>query len=193
MINEILLKRRSTVLFDTKSIEDAILESLFEAARWAPSSRNTQPWRFVYSVRGDEFHASMIECLNSANRIWASHAPVLLHTVAQVVSDYKDQENIYAWHDTAMAYSNLVYEATDRGLYVHPMGGFDRDMARSVLHIPERYEPVIFAALGYKSENPSKFSTELIDREARQRVRKPINELLFYGRFGTEAGFKSKQ
>lgn len=190
MIDKVIKDRRSTVLFDKQNVDNKLLLSLFEAARWAPSSNNVQPWRFIYARRGDEFHDVLLDCLNPGNKVWASQAPVLILTVAQIISNYKNRTNMYAWHDTAMSYSNLVYQATSMGLFLHPMGGYDRTKATSVSRIPEGYEPVIFAALGYRSEPHSGFSADLLNREAEQRVRKDINEIVFHGNFGSSNDLK---
>lgn len=182
MIQDLILKRRSTVLFSPKIVELTAIESLFEAARWAPSSLNQQPWRFIYAQKGDAFYKDLLSCLNPKNQEWAGRAPLLICTIAQKISDYKNRENVYAWHDTAMAYANLVIQATSMGLSAHPMGGFDRDKSIQLLEIPERFEPVIFAAIGYKS-SPEGFPPDLLNREKQERKRKELNEFVFHGRF----------
>jgi nitroreductase len=181
MINEILSKRRSTVLFSSKPIENEILLEIFEAARWAPSSNNIQPWRFIYAIQGDSFYTEFLDCMNEKNQLWASKAPLLLLTIAQIFSD--DQtENKYALHDTGMAYANLVFQAVSRDLSVHPMGGFDKAKARAIAGIPSDYVPVTMAAVGYNSYS-GKFDPYLIEKEKRPRVRKQLSEIAFYGRF----------
>lgn len=191
MINDLIIKRKSIVLFSSDPIPGETIRRLFDAARWAPSSRNVQPWRFIYSLKGDSFYDKMLSCLVEGNQLWAKNAPMLLLTVAQVISDHKDSSNIYAWHDTGMAYSNLVLQATSEGLFVHPMGGFDRRKIREVAGIPEGYDPVVFAAVGYKSDSKN-FSSELIKRENSERVRNPIHAMLFHGRFGYSTEFSGE-
>jgi nitroreductase len=183
MIHDVILKRRSIVLFSSRHIKPEILKNLFEAALWAPSSNNLQPWRFIYGIKGDRFYDSLLSCLFPPNHVWASNAPVLLLTLAQGISDYNNQENIYAWHDTGMAYSNLVFQAISVGLSIHPMGGFDREKTRFLTAIPEGYYPVVFAALGYMSDSRD-FTADLIEREDRQRMRKPLSEIIFHGKYG---------
>ncbi len=183
MINDLILKRRSTVLFSSEPIPKKTILHLFEAARWAPSSLNQQPWRFVYALKGDSFYRNLLACLYEKNQEWARNAPMLLMTIAQSVSDYKDRPNIYAWHDTGMAYANMVFQATSEGLFVHPMGGFDIEEARRVIEIPDRYEPVAFAAVGYTSDS-NNFSPDLLSRENSERKRKPVEEILYHGLFG---------
>jgi nitroreductase len=183
MLHEIIRKRRSTVLFSSKPIDNEILIELFEAARWAPSSNNLQPWRFIYAVKDDSYYNKFLDCLNERNQTWASRAPVLLITVAQTLTD-DNRENIYASHDTGMAYSNLVFQLISHDLFIHPMGGFNREKARLMSEIPANYEPIIMAALGYLSES-SDFDPILIEKEKRQRIRKPLTEIAFHGRFGS--------
>lgn len=181
MIHHAIKARKSTVLFDPQPISEDELNTLFEAARWAPSSRNAQPWRFIYSRRGEDFYKTMYDCLIDSNRQWAGNAPILLATVAQTVSEYKQRPNKYAWHDTAMAYSNIVFQATTMGLSLHPMGGFDREKATKVLEIVPPFEIVAMAALGRKSES-SDFPENLIERENSERKRKPLSDLVFHGK-----------
>ena len=189
-MNELILKRRSTVLFSSKEIDKDIIQDLFNAARWAPSSMNQQPWRFIYVLKGDSQYDGLLSCLAEKNQQWAKNAPLLLLTVAQVISDYNDRENIYAWHDTGMSYANLVFQATCEGLSVHPMGGFDREKTKLVAAIPERFEPVAFAAIGYKSDS-NDFPPELLERESSKRVRKPLRDFLFHGKFGNKSDLGS--
>ena len=160
------------------------IQKLFEAARWAPSSLNQQPWRFIYALNGDSHYNGLLACLAEKNQQWAKNAPILMITIAQVISDYKDRQNIYAWHDTGMAYANLVFQATSQGLFLHPMGGFDREKTRLVANIPERFEPVIFIAIGYKSDSKD-FAPELINRENNKRHNKNTSVKLENRRLST--------
>ncbi len=181
-IHELIESRRSTVLFSDKTIDKDSIESLFEAARWAPSSRNQQPWRFIYVLKNDPDFVDWLECLNEKNREWAQNASMLILTVAQVISDYKKRENTYALHDTAMAYSNLVFQAVYLGISVHPMGGFEKEKIKNLVLIPTGYEPLVVAAVGYKSKS-SNFSENLLERENSLRKRKSINEIVFRQQF----------
>ncbi len=188
MIHKLIANRKSTVLFSEESLDPKALALLFEAARWAPSSLNQQPWRFIYALKGDPFYVDLLSCLFPKNQEWAKNAPLLMVTIAQTISDYKDRINNYAWHDTAMAYANLVFQATSMGLSAHPMGGFDREEAIQLLEIPERYEPVTFSAIGYKS-SADNFTDDLVGRERKQRLRKDLPEFVFHGRFMRNPGF----
>ena len=176
MIHEILQKRKSTVLFSDKAIDPAIIRRLFEAARWSASSRNQQPWRFIYALKGDENYENIVSCLVEFNQKWAPNAPMLLISVAQEISDYHRKENKYAWHDTGMAYANLVFQAVHEGLSVHPMGGYDRKKLAKAIHVPKGYSPVVVAAVGYKSDQRN-FLPELLEREDKIRERKSLDEI----------------
>jgi nitroreductase len=187
MINKLITDRRSTVLFASRSIDSETIKLLFEAARWAPSSLNQQPWRFVYAQKGDVFYNALLSCLFETNQVWAKNAPLLICTIAQRISDYKDRENIYSWHDTAMAYASLVFQATSMGLSAHPMGGFDKEKAVKLLEIPERYEPITFAAIGYRSSS-NDFPDELLNRESKKRIRNELQEIVYHGKFLNDFG-----
>jgi nitroreductase len=187
MIHPFISNRRSPVLFSDKSIAGEDLLTLFDAARWAPSSRNQQPWRYVISKRETpEEHSRLLKCLAEGNKIWAEFAPVLGVSISESISGYKNKQNIYAWHDVGLSMATLIFQAMSIGIYVHIMGGFDSEMARRTLNIPERFEPVAMFALGYPAESTKGFSQELIDREKKERKRKNIEEFLFYGRWGGE-------
>jgi nitroreductase len=183
MINELIRKRKSIVLFSDMPISRELIDELFEAAHWAPSSNNIQPWRFVYAVKGEPEYDRLFECLSEKNKEWVQHAPMLLLSVAQIVNEYNNRENIYAWHDTGMAYATLAFQALSLGLSIHPMGGYDREMAATRAQLPEGYVPVAMAAIGYKSDSEN-FPAHLIEKENRQRTRKPVSEIVFHGKFG---------
>ena len=177
-IHELIKKRRSTVLFEDKPIGEDSIQSLFEAARWAPSSRNEQPWRFIYVLKSDPDFTDWLDCLAVNNQKWAKNASMLLLTAAQLISDYNSKENPYAVHDTAMAYSNLVFQALAMGLSVHPMGGYDKEKIKTQVSLSEGFKPLVVAAIGYKSDSVG-FDDELVKRENRERTRKPIESIAF--------------
>ena len=181
MINKVIAARKSSVLFIPRKLDEEIVNDLFEAARWAPSSNNEQPWRFIYALHGESYFLELLQCLNESNRIWVKNTSMLMLTVAKTVIEYNGSKNRYALHDTAMAYSNLVFQAVSMGLTIHPMGGYNIDKARITAGLPESFEPVIFAAVGYRAE-PDGFPPELIAKENKERIRKPLEEIAFHGR-----------
>jgi nitroreductase len=177
-IHELLKKRWSPRAFDDRPIEPEKLRSLFEAARWAPSSNNGQPWRFLVAMKENKAeYDRLFNCLVEANQKWASRAPVLMLSVAQL--QFEDgSPNRHAFHDTGMAVENLVIQATALGLVAHQMAGFGIDRARADCRIPEGYEPVAMMAVGYPGD-PSLLSDRLRARETQPRARKPVTEFVY--------------
>jgi len=184
----LLTKRRSTVCFDTRPVSLNILQDLFEAARWAPSANNKQPWRYIVGKKDSKSYERIYECLAEGNQLWAINAPVLLVCAAQTISLQTLEPNRHAWHDTAMSYSNLVFQATSVDLFLHPMAGFSAQKLAEKFGIPDGFEPVIVAALGYKG-NCINLSDELIKREKRERKRMEINEFVFTEIWGMPLNF----
>jgi nitroreductase len=177
-IHELLRQRWSPRAIDDKPIEPEKLRSLFEAARWAPSSNNGQPWRFLVATKDNRVeYDRLFNCLVEGNQIWAYRAPVLVLSVAKL--QFEDGSlNRHALHDTGMAVENLVVQATALGLVVHQMAGFGIDQARADCRIPDGYEPVAMIAVGYPG-NPALLSDRLRVREAQPRVRKPLTEVVY--------------
>ena len=185
MIHKLIKKRRSPVIFSDKTIEDDKLESLFEAARWAPSSNNQQPWRFIVAKKIErKAYTELFNCLSPGNRIWAKNVPVLVLSVAETISSYNKKMNKYAFHDVGLAVGNLILQATALGLYVHQMGGYDNEKARNNLKIPQGYDPVAVIAIGYLADSFEGFPEELVKREKSIRTRNPLNNTVYDGMWG---------
>ena len=177
-IHDVLRQRWSPRAFDDRSIEPEKLRSLFEAARWAPSSNNQQPWRFLVATKENQAeYDRLFNCLVEANQKWARRAPVLLLSVAEL--QFEDgSQNRHALHDTGMAAENLVIQATALELVAHQMAGFRIDQARADCQIPDDYEPVAMIAIGYPGD-PALLSDHLRAREVQPRVRKPVTEFVY--------------
>ena len=189
MIHNLIRIRRSPVLFSSNTISRKDLIDMFEAARWAPSSYNQQPWRYIVAARETTTeHSKMLSCLAEGNRIWAKFAPVLGISITETFSEYKNRENIFARHDVGLSMATLIFQAMSVGIHVHIMGGFDSELARKSLSIPDRFEPVVMFAAGYPAESTVGYPQELVDREQEKRVRKNIEEILFYGKW--DGGFQ---
>lgn len=182
-VHALITDRWSPVAFDPRPVSDETIRLLIGAARWAPSGRNGQPWRFIYSTAGTPEYDVMFDLLNRGNRVWARTAPVLLLSLAQVISTYKDRHNRLALYETGMAVANLLLQATHMGLFVHQMGGFDHEKAREVLEFPMRYEPAAMMVIGYKGD-PRQLPPDVADRENKERTRKDTETLLFRGKYG---------
>lgn len=179
-VNKLIQNRWSPRAFDSRPVEPEKLAALFEAARWAPSAMNEQPWRFMYATKDNpEAYEKLLSTLADANKVWAQHAPVLILSVAKV--NYSmGSPNAFAWHDTGMATAKLALQATELGLHLHIMGGYSADKAREVLGIPEGYEPVSMIALGYQGD-ADQLPEPLKARELAPRSRKPLQEIVFNG------------
>lgn len=172
-ISDVILNRWSPRAFDTKKVEDDVLYRLFEAARFAPSARNLQPWRFIVAKTPEQlqtFHSF----INEANLVWAKNAPAL----AVLVS-----ENSYGMHafDAGTAWGFLALQATKEGLITHPMGGIDKEKAREVLGVPAEYDIQIAIAIGYQGDR-SELPEPLQEREV-PSTRKALEEIVFEGSF----------
>jgi nitroreductase len=183
-IHDLLRQRWSPRAFDDRPIEPEKLRSLCEAARWAPSSNNEQPWRFIVANKDYETEWNrLFACLVEGNRKWAYRAPVLILSVASLNFEDDSTPNRHAFYDTGMAVENLVLQATALGLSAHQMAGFDVEKARADLKIPSGYEPVAMIAVGYPGDLAS-LPDRLRERELQPRSRRPISEWTFSGQWG---------
>ncbi|MEZ5070353.1 MAG: nitroreductase family protein [Bacteroidales bacterium] len=180
-VHELITKRWSPVAFDGRKVEEDKIALLFEAARWAPSAQNLQPWRFIVAEKGQPDHDALFGLLNEGNREWAGSAPLLVLVLGQVISTYKNRPNRFAFFDAGMAVGNLLLQATAMGLSVHQMGGYDEERAKSELVIPSRYEPISMMAIGYHGD-ASKLSKNLQERENRKRERMDLDQFVVPGK-----------
>jgi nitroreductase len=183
-IHDLLARRWSPRAYDERLVEPEKLMSLFEAARWAPSSNNEQPWRFIVASRNHESEWNrLLACLVEGNRKWAYRAPVLILSVASLNFEDDATPNRHALHDTGMAVENLVLQAGALGLVAHQMAGFDAEKARVDLKIPAGFEPVAMIAVGYHGD-PNVLTDRLKQRELAPRERSPISTFVFSGEWG---------
>lgn len=186
-LNSLLKSRWSPRAFDPKrQVEPGKLWSCLEAARWAPSSFNEQPWHFVVAIRDEDpqFYKSLSAALVPFNQSWTVLAPVLILIAARKTYAKTGQENIHGRYDSGQAMSNLSLQATHLGLYVHQMSGFDPKVAHAAAQLPEGYEAVTMAVLGYKADNTSVLpDKQLQERETAERVRVPLESIVSIGRF----------
>lgn len=160
------------------------LKSLFEAARWAASSYNEQPWRYIIATRDDAVaFDKLLSCLIDANQVWARFAPVLALGIAKRTFSRNGAPNRVALHDLGASSASLTFEAGARGLVVHQMGGIHRDKARALYQIPDDFEVVTALAVGY-SGTPSGLPDECRERDSAPRERIPLKELVFAGSWG---------
>jgi nitroreductase len=192
-IHPLVSKRRSSRAFSSKPVEPETLELLLEAARWAPSSMNEQPWGFIVAThRNEADFARMVACLVDFNQQWAHHAPVLLLSVARLNHASNGKPNRHALHDVGQAIANLTFQATELGLIVHQMAGFDVEKARDNFSLPSDCEPVAVAAIGYPGD-PASLSEKLRERELAPPKRNPLESFVFEGRWDHPAAWLRKQ
>jgi nitroreductase len=183
-IHDLIRNRWSPRAFADKPVEPAILASLFEAARWAPSSSNEQPWAYLVATKDNqEDFAQMVSVLVEFNADWAKSAPVLALAVSHLKFQSNGNPNRNAFYDTGAATMLFSIEATARGLFVHQMAGFDPAKAKQVFEIPADWEPIAAFAIGNPGETDS-LSQKLQDREVAPRTRKPLAEFVMSGRWG---------
>jgi nitroreductase len=186
-IHALLRTRWSPRAFSNGDVDHGTLRSLLEAARWAPSSFNAQPWSFIVATRDDTAaFERMLGVLMPQNVQWAKNAPVLILAVARKSLDASGRPNRYALYDVGQAVAHLTVEATARGLFAHQMGGFDAEKAREVFALPADYDAVALIALGYLGEADS-LPESLQKSERAPRNRKPLAEFVFAGRWGEVA------
>lgn len=184
MILDAINQRKSGFAFSSKSIEPEKLNTIFEAARLAPSSMNVQPWRFIYANRNEPEFQLILDTLFDGNKKWAKDAATLVLSIAQEEYTFNDKvfKNAHAWHDTGMANVLLMVQAAELGIESHPMGGFDHQRAIQSFNLPKEYEPVVVIALGYKGDE-NVLLEDLLKRQKAPRTRKPLSEVVFNGKF----------
>ena len=155
--------------------------TLFEAARWAPSTYNEQEWRFLYAIRDTPHWPLFFELLKEANQAWCQKAALLSVIVAHKVFQWNGAPNPVHVFDSGLAFENLALQGAAMGLVVHGMAGFDFVKARTALNIPEDYAVCAMFAAG-KPGDPDELPPELLERE-KPSPRKPVREIIIEGRF----------
>lgn len=170
---DVIKHRRSRRAYSSRPIEPEKIKSLFEAARWAPSSMNDQPWTYIYATKEQpEFWNKLFDSLYESNKVWANNAPVLVLSLARKNFTSDGRSNGSSKYDLGGANAFLALQATDLGLNIHQMGGFDHQKAIVNLNIPDSYELGVMMAIGYHGD-PETLSENLKQREValRQRYR----------------------
>jgi nitroreductase len=168
---DLIVQRRSRRAYASTTIEAEKIDSIFEAARWAPSSVNEQPWVYMYATKDQgELWSKLLDTLVEGNRTWAEQAPLLVLSMVRKNFFRNDRPNGSAKYDLGAANAFLSLQATQLGLNVHQMGGFDKQKAIDSLRIPDTHEPVVILAIGYPGE-PEHLSENLKVRELAPRER----------------------
>jgi nitroreductase len=174
-----VLGRWSTRSFADREVSPADLRKVFEAARWAASSRNEQPWRFLVGTRNSVTYKKIFSTLAESNQRWANAAPVLILGVASTRFSHNGAANAYALYDLGAAASYLTLQTSALGLTSHQMAGYDHDAARQVFEIPEDYVLGAVIALGYQGEPANLSDPHHLEQETTPRTRKPLSEFVF--------------
>lgn len=185
-INELISQRWSPYVYDGRPVSAADCASVFEAARWAASSYNEQPWAFIVATRENpDEHQRMLHCLVEPNQEWAQMAPVLALGVVKRRFERNNKPNGVAEHDLGLAVGNIMLQATARGLCVHAMAGILPDKARETYNIPGGWDALVGLAIGYAAENLDDAPEALGERDAAPRTRKSLSEFVFGGAWGS--------
>lgn len=180
--DRVIAARRSRRAFSDRPVEPQKIERLLEAARWAPSAGNRQPWRFVVVGREASTRTAVDAALDPGNA-WARRAPVLLVTCARKADGAISQAREYWAHDTGLALMSLVLRAVDLGLLAHPMAGFDEAALRRAIWLPEDVQPLSVTAIGYPGRHED-LDPETRAKDERPRTRKLLGEIAFAERYG---------
>jgi len=181
-ISELIKKRWSPVSFSNQKIDQEKIDSLFEAMRWAPSSRNEQPWSVVYATQNQPEDFNRIADLLDEGNAYAKNAYLLIVVFGKRHHDYKNKPNVTYQYDTGAGAENLFLQAVSLDLIAHEMGGYNRENSYEVLNVPkENYESIVTIAVGYPAD-PKNTTEEQKADDAKSRKRKSISEFVFNGR-----------
>ena len=180
-INPLILNRWSPRSMMAEELDDDIISSLFEAARWAPSSYNNQPWKFIYAKRNTKYWNNLFNLLAEPNKVWAKNAALLVVVISSKNFEYNGKFSITHQYDAGAAWENLALEATSRGLVAHGMQGFDYKKAREDLKIPDDFDVMAMIAIG-KRGSKENLPSNLQEKE-NPNDRKPLNEIIMEGTF----------
>lgn len=183
-IHDLLARRWSPYAFHERPVAPGDLASLFEAVRWAASSYNEQPWRYLVATRDNpEAFDRILSCLVEGNQAWAKSAPVLALGAVSLRFDRNGKPNRAAHHDLGLASANLVVEATSRGLSVHQMIGILPEHARQLFAVPDGFEVLTGLAIGYPT-TASSAPEALRQRDETPRSRRPLEDFVFLDEWG---------
>ncbi|MEK6894565.1 MAG: nitroreductase family protein [Nanoarchaeota archaeon] len=183
-INPLILNRWSPRSMSGEEISDSELMSLFEAARWAPSSYNSQPWRFIYAKRNTEDWNNLFDLMDDFNKSWAKNAAVLMVVISRKNFEHNEKPSRTHSFTTGSAWENLALEASSRNLVAHGMQGFDYDKARKDLDIPNDYEVEAMIAVGKKGKIED--LPENLQKMESPSERKPLKDIIMVGKFRKE-------
>lgn len=180
-INPVFIGRWSQRGMSGEEITDKELMRLFEAAKWAPSSFNDQPWRFIYAKKGTKHWGNLFNLLVDANKVWAKNASILILVVSHKNFEYNNSPNRTSSFSAGSAFENLSLQAAELGLVSHAMAGFDYEKARKSLGVPDDYSVEAIVAIGKYASKDS--LPEELKKMEEPSLRKPLKELIMEGKF----------
>ena len=180
-INPLILNRWSPESMTGEELDDETVMSLFEAARWAPSSYNNQPWRFIYAKRNTPYWSNLFDLLAEPNKVWAKDAALLIVVLSGKNFDHNGKYSITHQYDTGAAWENLALEASTRDLVAHGMQGFDYQKARLDLGVPDTFDVMAMVAVG-KTGPKENLPINLQGKEI-PNDRKPLEKITMEGAF----------
>ncbi len=178
-INPLILNRWSPRSMTGQDLDNEEIMPLFEAARWAPSSYNNQPWRFIYAKRNTEHWERLFNLLAEGNKTWAINSSLLVVVISRKNFEHNEKPARTHQFDAGSAWENLALEAFSRGLVAHGMQGFDYDKARIDLEIPDNFEVMAMIAIGKKGPRED-LPPELQEKE-KLTDRKPLTDIVMEG------------
>ncbi len=185
-INDVLANRWSPRAYNGEAVDAATLAKLFEAARWAASGFNRQPWRYLVASRNEKAEFDrIVACLGEFNQVWAKNAGALV-IVTTLSSDEDGKPKPMAKYNAGLATAQLVLEAHANGLHCRQMGGINRDAIRAEFNVPENADVIVCIAIGYAAPAET-LSERNYEKEIAPRVRKPLSEIVFSGDWGKAA------
>ena len=179
LILEIIQERWSPYSFSSNPVEENKLKAMLEAASYAPSSNNEQPWMFVFTTQQTrEVYDDYLGFLTESNQVWAKNAYAIMISMARTKYSFSGKPNRYAFHDTGMAVANLLLQGLALDVYVHQMGGFSIEKVKDYFKLNEDIEPVAIMAVGYLGNGES-LAPELFQRDEKRRTRKSVTEFAY--------------
>lgn len=192
-IHDLISHRWSPRAFENRAVEPEKLRALFEAARWAASSYNAQPWYYIVGTKDDPAdYQRVLDCFVEFNQGWAKSAPVVGLSVAQLKFGHNNEPNSHAFHDVGQASATLQIQAEALGLSVHQMAGILPDKAQEIFKIPEGFGVVAGFAIGYEGD-PKTLPDGLREKEVAPRERKALDSFVFSGAWGHTSPIVAKK
>ena len=182
-VHKLIKQRWSPRAYSSKPVEKEKIQSILEAARWAPSAFNEQPWRFIIGQKGDSAYDTILSTLVDWNILWAGNAPVLILNLAKKTFSHNDKQNVTFKYDLGQAVGFMILESVNQGLYAHQMSGFDAQKAAELFNIPDDYQAVSVTAIGYFG-SINDLSEDMAGMETKPRDRKELKDMVFGGEFG---------